>query len=313
MKPNEDFNYYRPTIYWNDFDDVTGWLGAKITGQIHGNWRLHVKGRYGAARRALFVHCGNGWVERDFFTDGLIDEVIGTDISPQLIEEARAKALEVGLPGKYLIADTNAFDFTTLDADWVVNHAAFHHITYIDRAVRSMARMLGPNGILISYDYTGPHRNQYSPDNWGAMCAIRAMLPTKFQGDLRYPHLETMIATDPTEAVHSELILDVCARYFEILEIIPLGGAIAYQILYQNRGLFEARDEEEGHKWLRKIMDADEAYTAGDPRRSFFNFFVGRVKADAFSNVAQLEAWTREENERESSASAGQGRYAAAP
>jgi len=121
-----------------------------------------------------------------------------------------------------------------------------------------------------------------------------------------------MIATDPTEAVHSELILDVCARYFDIVEIVPLGGAIAYQILYQNRGLFDARDKAEGREWLRRIMDADEAYTAGDPRRSFFNFFVGRVKPDAFSNTAQLEAWTHQENERESLAVANQGRYAAA-
>ena len=53
-------------------------------------------------------------------------------------------------------------------------------------------------------------------------------LPAPLRTKMSYPHVPTMIATDPTEAIHSDLIVETLARYFDLVEVRPVGGAIAY-------------------------------------------------------------------------------------
>lgn len=309
LEPSEGFNYYRGDVYWNNFDLINAHHNRLISGREHVGWREHVRERYGRAGSALFVHCGNGWVERDFFRDGMIDVAVGADISDDLLNQARGAAAELGMPAQYYQADTNTFDFRQIQVDWIVNHAAFHHIAYIDRALRAFAHVLHPSGLLIGFDYTGPHRNQYPWADWSEMIRVNRSLPAQFQVDLRYPHMPTMLATDPTEAVHSELILDVCRRYFSFLELRPLGGALAYQLLYQNQALHAAQDTPEGRKVINELIERDHDYTGNDPAKSYFNFWVARPKADVLLNEAQLEAWTREEQVREEEARGNGQRY----
>jgi SAM-dependent methyltransferase len=311
LEPSEGFNYYRGDVYWNNFDLVNAHHNRLVSGRDHVGWREYVHSRYGRAPSALFVHCGNGWVERDFFRDGIIDIAVGTDISDDLLNQARASAAELGMPAQYYQADTNTFDFTQIQVDWIVNHAAFHHIAWIDRAVRAFAQVLQPSGLLIGYDYTGPHRNQYPWADWAEMIRVNHALPARFQADLRYPHMPTMLATDPTEAVHSELILEVCRRYFSFLELRPLGGAIAYQLLYQNQALHAEQDSLEGRRVIAELIERDQEYTANDPTKSYFNFWVAQPKSNVLQNTAQLEVWSREEREREEKALSNGHRYGA--
>lgn len=310
IKPSDGFDYYIGDVYWNNFDLVIGELGRRITGQFHGNWRTYVKDKYKVSGRGLFVHCGNGWVEREFFSDSVISSVVGTDISPDLLSQARQEADAIGLPCDYHILDSNTQDFHDFEYDVVVNHAAFHHIAYIDRAIRSIARGLPENGLLICYDYTGPQRNQYPFEDWSEMVEFNSTLPEKYQADLRYPHLETMLATDPTEAIHSHRILETCSRYFDLVEVVPLGGTIAYEILFNNRALHKDQDSEEGRAVIKSILDKDREYVSLDPKKSYFNFFVGRVKSNAFEDLEQLHMWTHEEDVREAEARKHRGRYA---
>lgn len=309
FKPTESFEYYTDAVYWNDFAAIQAHHNRLISGHAHVGWREHVRSRHGTANRGLIVQCGNGWVERDFFRDGLISSVIGTDVSADLLNQARNEAQAMAMPAEYHLLDTNTTDFAKFDFDWVVNHAAFHHIAFIDRAVRSMARGMKPGGLLIGYDYTGPHRNQYPWEAWSRMVELNAMLPSEFRADLRYPHMPTILATDPTEAIHSELILDVVGRYFEFVELTALGGGLAYQLLYGNRALRAAQDTPEGQAALSTIIAADVAFTAGDPGRSFFTYWVAKPRKDAFGDNDQLDRWTQEEDERESTALANGFRY----
>ena len=56
---------------------------------------------------------------------------------------------------------------------------------------------------------------------------------------MSYPHLPTMLHDDPTEAIHSELIVETLQRYFHVERFVPLGGAIAYPLLTFNARLLE--------------------------------------------------------------------------
>lgn len=309
IRPSESFEYYTGQVYWNNFDAVIAHINRLISGRPEQGWGSYVKARYGVSKRALFIQCGNGWVERDCYARGLVEHVIGTDIGESMLQDARTQAAQVGLSAEYIKADTNTFDFTQLNYDWVFNHAAFHHIAYLDAALRSMWRGMNGQGLLICYDYTGPHRNQYDWQAWSAMLRFNETLPKEYQAKVRYPHMPTMLATDPTEAIHSELILAHCRRYFDIIELRPLGGAIAYELLFGNRALLGDQHTPNGAATLARIIAADTDFTAGDPDRSYFNFWVAAPRPITALDPSQLEAWTREEVAREDAAKRAGMRY----
>lgn len=309
IKPVDNFNYYAGDVYWNNFNLVLARNNLLISGNKNTDWKQYLRSRYGKCENGLFVNCGNGWVDRDFFSQGLISKAVGTDISAPLLDLARQAASDIGMPCSYSIVDANAGLFDTLDYDWVINHAAFHHIAYIDRAIRSIARGMKPDGLLIGFDYTGPHRNQYPWQDWERVLQLRDELPPEFQQDVRYPHLPTMLATDPSEAVHSELILDVIGRYFDFIELRPLGGVVAYELLFKNQKLYEMQDTPEGNHWVQYILNKDWEYTGNDPKKSYFNFWVATPRPGAFLYEEALAEWTREEDAREALAAAQGGRY----
>ncbi|MBI2705230.1 MAG: hypothetical protein HYX32_08090 [Actinobacteria bacterium] len=194
--------------------------------------------------------------------------------------------------------------------DLVVNHAAAHHIAYIDRVFRELCRRLGEVAWFLSWDYVGPHRNQYEWDAWDAAATFNRSLPARIRQEMDYPHLPTMLADDPTEAIHSELILPTMRRYFHLDALVPLGGAIAYPLLTHNRNVFEASpDDLECARVIRTILAADDEYTAGDVTKTLFAYAVARPNKDALEDERQLATWTAEENEREAQAQANGGEY----
>jgi len=294
--------------YWNNRDEVIDYLNRRATGDEKVPWWQHLRTWHGRPfERLLAFNCGNGWVERDLLSRDVARSAIGLDIGDDLLAMARAEAERAGLPIEYRKVDTNTFPFDLEGVDCVVNYAAGHHVAYIDRVFRRLADMLGPDGVFVSWDYTGPHRNQYSAGNWEAILAVHDSLPAHLRRDLVYPHLPTMLATDPTEAIHSELILATLERYFDIVHLRHLGGPIAYEVLTFNDGFFDPSIDATAE--LRQVIAADEAYTDADPAgRSLFTYVVATPKREPI-DPELLAGWTAEEDERERAAAAQGGIY----
>jgi SAM-dependent methyltransferase len=310
VKPSDNFQYYVPdAIYWNTFDEVVNYMSSSVSGRANLGWIGHVKSRFGAKNTGLFINCGNGWVERDCFRGGLIKTAIGIDIMPQLISLAHAEAEKIGMPANYIVSDINSFNFDSVKVDLAVNVGAMHHIAYIDRVLREIWTALGPDGVyVIGNDYTGPHRNQYAWEAWSETLLLNRELPREYQVELSYPHLQTMLLLDPTEAVHSELQMVTTRRYFDIVEEVQFGGAIAYILLFGNKKLYGDRGTELGRKTIRRILDADQRFFRLHPETNLFTYAVCKPKIlPAPQSV--LDQWTKEENERESLASSYGGRY----
>ena len=309
VKPSDGFNYYRGEIYWNTFPAVRAHINRLVTGDAETHWRALVGARYGRGECAFVPNCGNGQAERDLFKNGAVASVFGVDIDTASISAARAEADALGMPAEYAIADINTLDLTGRRFDRIVNNAAFHHIAYLDRFMRSALEALNEDGLLISWDYVGPHRNQYPWRIWSRVVELNASLPAPFRLNLHYPAVREMIAADPSEAVHSELIESHIARYFDIVELKRAGGALAYTLLLQNRALFDARDTAEGRETVQRIIEADLAYTRYYPDDSLFNFCVARPRKAALEDKAQLSIWRAEEDAREAAAAQNGGRY----
>jgi hypothetical protein len=117
-----------------------------------------------------------------------------------------------------------------------------------------------------------------------------------------------MLAGDPTEAIHSELILETTRRYFDIAELKPMGGALAYLLLTFNAGIHSAPAAERDPV-VEQVVAADAAYTDAHPDRTLFAFFWGRPRKSVLAETESLARWTATEDARETAAAANGGEY----
>jgi SAM-dependent methyltransferase len=297
---NEHSEVYYTGTYWNDYEAVRNRINRLISGDPTRPWYEHFADKTERTfKRALILNCGNGWVERDLVEHGLIAEGVGMDYSQPLLDEAGAVARENGLPLTYVQSNINDAVFPEGEFDLVVNYAAAHHIAAIDRVFREICRVLPEDGWFVSYDYIGPHRNQYGLEAWEAAWTFNRELPESLRQDLYYPHLPTMLVTDPTEAIHSELILETFHRYFTTGEFTPLGGAIAYHLLTHNARMSSSDDEEQRTLWIDRILEADDRFLAEHPESTLFAYFAGQPDKPVLQDAGRLATWRTEEVERE--------------
>lgn len=307
---NENSDIYYGGDYWNNLQVVREMFVQKISGIPDGHWFDHFARKSDRTyKRALILNCGNGWVERELFNAGLIAEAVGIDYSDTLLSEARSVAADHGLPLRYVQMNVNSASLPDEEFDLVVNYAAAHHISCIDRAFRQICTLLPHDGWFISFDYVGPHRNQYRSDAWEEAWRLNQQLPDHVRQELHYPHLPTMLHDDPTEAIHSELTVEMLQRYFVVEQFTPLGGAIAYPILTHNARLFSLPDQAEQEKWAGVVLDADETFLTAHPESTLFAYFTAQPNKAALEDQAQLSRWESEEVEREARAAANGGEY----
>jgi len=302
-QPSAARSYYDER-YWNDIPAVVEHINVQVSGKPDTEWDAHFFARLGrAAEHALILNCGNGAIERNLYDQGFIRSATGIDISTQLLDEAAAAAGD--RPLRYHRMDVNTADFPAEPFDLVVNFSAGHHIACLDRVFRELCRRLPDDGWFVSYDYVGPHRNQYPHDLWFAACRVNQGLPEAMRQTFVYPHLPTMIAVDPTEAIHSELVVDTWSRYFVTDEYRPVGGAIAYPVLTHNDDVIAdpARWTDE----IAVVLAADAELIQGNPSAALFAYWAGTPNKAALEQHEQLARWTDEEDARERTAGASGG------
>jgi SAM-dependent methyltransferase len=300
--------YYQHQRYWNSLPRVIEHINRRTSGDPAVDWKKDVRNRRGKpCERALVLNCGSGWVERELVEIGAVKSVIATDISESLVDFARSKAQEQGLPIEYVVRDANA-DALPLDGvDLVINHAACHHLACLDRVLGSIADALPDDGWFVSFDYVGAHRNQYPAEQWEAAVFLNDELPEHLRSKMSYPHLNTMLASDPSEAIHSELFLQVHDRYFSPVLDRPIGGWLAYLILTGNDGLFDNLGPE-ADRWVARVLAADEAAVDANPSHTLFSYLVGQPRRPA-PTAEQRAVWSAEEATREEVASKNGGAY----
>jgi SAM-dependent methyltransferase len=303
-----DSTVYYSGHYWNDLDAVSAYINRQITGRATAPWHQHFKTRRRRHfRRGLILNCGNGWVERELLEAKLIESAVGVDYSEELLARARASA--VGLPLEYQQMDINVAALPEGPFDVVVNYAAAHHIARLDRVFRALCRLLPESGWMVSYDYVGPHRNQWTTEAWDTAQLLNQSLPEELRQDFRYPHLATMLHQDPTEAVHSELVKPIFERYFQTEEYLPVGGALAYLLLTHNARLLGASDITMRDACVARILEADAAFQGEHPESSLFAYFSGHPKKSVLEEADLLSQWTEEEDALEEHAARHGGEY----
>lgn len=99
----------------------------------------------------LDVGCGTGAVLELLHGEYPEKRLTGLDLTPRMIEVARAKQLE---NVRFIVGDAEALPFESRSFDAVLCSNSFHHYPHPERFFAEVARVLRPGGRLILRDYT---------------------------------------------------------------------------------------------------------------------------------------------------------------
>lgn len=197
---------------------------------------------------ALSLCCGDGGFERQLLDRKIFHRITGLEISEQRI--AHGQAIAMALPEdqrprlEFMQKDVNLGDFGDRQFDVVFAKAALHHIQDLEQAFAGIERCLRPGGFLITIDFFGPSRFQWTDDqlhacNWFWANRVPPQLRQDEHGQMlppiERPAVEAMIAMDPSEAARSgELHEWLCTR-FKVISDVALGGTVLNLLLYGDR------------------------------------------------------------------------------
>ena len=257
-KSLKEYTHYSDK-YWNDLEIVVKYKNKLATGNENVSWVGDILTRfkeYLPFNDVLIVGCGNGWLERQLYDLGIGKHFDAFDMSEKYIDEA--KELKQSRTIDYFLDDINFMSKIEDEKyDAVFNFAVLHHAEEVDNALKKLAKCLKTNGLMFNEEYVGPARNQYSDQHLKYMLEIMSDLPEKFRskvGFLRPPLANFRV--EPSEAIHSDLILPLIPKYFDIVYQRNLNGGVAYQILHNNIQEYE-NPNSESEKWLEYLLKED--------------------------------------------------------
>ena len=262
-KSLKEYTHYSDK-YWNDLELVRKYKDKLATGNENTHWISDILNRfkeYLPFGNVLIVGCGNGWLERQLYDLGIGKHFDAFDMSEKYINEA--KELKQSRPIDYFLDDINSMSkIEDNKYDAVFNFAVLHHAMNIEYALKKLASCLKNNGLMFNEEYVGPARNQYSDDHVNIMLEIMSDLPKKFRTKAKFlrPPLANF-RVEPSEAIHSDLILPLIPKYFDIIYQRNLNGGVAYQILHNNIDEFNDTSNSESVKWLEYLLQRDLQFT----------------------------------------------------
>jgi ubiquinone/menaquinone biosynthesis C-methylase UbiE len=156
-----------------------------------------------------------------------VRHVIGTDITPAMLDEARKLQAQLGIENvEFRIADVHHLPFDEHSYDLVTSRRAPHHFSAIDAALREMHRVLRPGARLVIDDRSVPeddfvdacmneldrlhdasHVRQYRPSEWQRM-----LTNAGFSVEHMEPYTQHRPLTSLTQGVDEEDVARIRAR-----------------------------------------------------------------------------------------------------
>jgi len=146
------------------FDRIAGvydLMNSAMTAGLHHEWRQRAVDRaeVGPGSDALDVCCGTGdlalELRRRIGPDG---RVVGCDFSEPMLELARRKSGDEGLPVEFGWADALDLPYGDASFDAVTIGFGARNLADLDRGLSEMARVLRPGGRLAILEITRPQR-----------------------------------------------------------------------------------------------------------------------------------------------------------
>jgi SAM-dependent methyltransferase len=265
-----------PTVAPGNVGQASAWAGAE--GQ---HWSAHAErydtasrrydphlitaARLTAASTVLDIGCGAGVSSRDAAVVAVEGHVLGVDLSPQLVEQARRRAVAAGLRNvDFECADAQAHRFPRGAFDVAISRFGAMFFADPSAAFRNIARGLRPGGRFALLAWRSPAHNEWVSVIRSALAAGRTLPepPAAVPGPFGL--------ADPVD-----VNLWLHAAGYTGIELIPLAepitlgsdveDAFAYVCgLGLARGLLAGLDESEAGRALVGLRDRLSTYLTPD-------------------------------------------------
>lgn len=213
------------------FDRIAGvydLMNSAMTAGLHHQWRQRAvdRAQVGPGSDALDICCGTGdlalELRRRVGPDG---RVVGSDFSEPMLELARRKSGEEGLPVEFGWADALDLPYGDASFDAVTIGFGARNLADLDKGLSEMARVLRPGGRLVILEITRPQREPLASfySLWfDRMVPVIGSLAGDFDA---YSYLPNSVRTFP-EPERLAAMIDA-AGFTEIRWLLLAGGIIA--------------------------------------------------------------------------------------
>jgi ubiquinone/menaquinone biosynthesis C-methylase UbiE len=183
----------------------------------------------------LSLCCGDGGFERLLVEHDVFGSVVGIDLADQRVRDANVNRGGLSHRLRYEVGDANHGDFGDSEYDVVFAKASLHHIENLESLMHGMRRGLRPDGCLVTLDFFGPTRFQWTDVQLAAANrflkqAVPEHLKRRADGTLlesvQRPTPEQISQVDPSEAVRSGELYSFIRQHMRIDHDLPLGGTL---------------------------------------------------------------------------------------
>jgi ubiquinone/menaquinone biosynthesis C-methylase UbiE len=126
-----------------DYGDIGKSQVAIKTNKVLGKDRHFVRG--------LEIGSGTGYLSLNMMQNGVVEEVVATDISQGMLDviEASAERLGFGDRVSTLRTEAEAFPYEDESFDLVFGHAILHHLPDLQESFNEFYRLLKPGGMIF--------------------------------------------------------------------------------------------------------------------------------------------------------------------
>lgn len=188
-----------------------------------------------AQAHALSLCCGDGSTEKALVRHGVFRSMVGVDLTAERVQSARGDLGDLADRLQFEVGDVNRGDFGHACFDVVFAKASLHHVERLEAMAAGIQRCLRPGGRLVTLDFFGPTRFQWTDAQLAHANAfladeVPAALRRRADGGshdrVERPTLQAMIEMDPSEAVRSGELYGFLQQHFQIEMDVAVGGTL---------------------------------------------------------------------------------------
>ena len=213
------------------FDRIAGvydLMNSAMTAGLHHQWRERAvdRAQVGPGSDALDVCCGTGdlalELRRRIGPDG---RVVGSDFSEPMLELARRKSGDEGLPVEFGWADALDLPYGDGSFDAVTIGFGARNLADLDKGLAEMARVLRPGGRVVILEITRPEREPLSSFYSLWFDRVVPVIGTLAGDSDAYNYLPNSVRTFPAPETLAAMM--EAAGFTEIRWLLLAGGIIA--------------------------------------------------------------------------------------
>lgn len=196
-------------------------------------------------------------------------EFVAMDITPAILELARAEAARRGLANiSFFQGDFNRLALEPRSFDVVLGMGSIHHVEALEDFWAAARSALRPGGCVLAQEFIGPDRMQWNEaQQREGTRVLRELVHAehKVHHDVVRPvDLATIIAFDPSEAVRSSAILPTLrAGGFEVVAYAGAGCSLLQPVLMHQVQTFDARNWDHNLRLATLFREEDRLLRAG--------------------------------------------------